>query len=38
MLIEAFVIDAVDLVGHEQARDYLTDAIGRWLAARHPEQ
>ena len=38
MLIEAFVIDAVELVGHEQARDYLTDAIGRWLAARHPEQ
>jgi len=38
MLIEAFVIDAVDLVRHEQARDYLTDAIGRWLAARHPEE
>ncbi|HEV2674201.1 MAG TPA: Fe-S cluster assembly protein SufD [Aliidongia sp.] len=38
MLIEAFVIDAVELVGHEQARDYLTDAIGRWLAARHPEK
>jgi Fe-S cluster assembly protein SufD len=38
MLIEAFVIDAVDLVGHEQARDYLTDAISRWLAVRHPEK
>ena len=38
MLIEAFVIDAVELVGHEQARDYLTDAISRWLTARHPEK
>jgi Fe-S cluster assembly protein SufD len=38
MLIEAFVVDAVELVGHEQARDYLTDAIGRWLAVRHPEK
>jgi Fe-S cluster assembly protein SufD len=38
MLIEAFVVDAVELVAHEQARDYLTDAIGRWLAARHPEK
>jgi Fe-S cluster assembly protein SufD len=38
MLIEAFVIDAVDLVAHEQARDYLTDAISRWLAERHPEK
>ena len=38
MLIEAFVIDAVDLVAHEQARDYLTNAISRWLAARHPEK
>ena len=38
MLIEAFVVDAVELVGHEQARDYLTDAISRWLAARHPEK
>jgi Fe-S cluster assembly protein SufD len=38
MLIEAFVVDAVELVSHEQARDYLTDAIGRWLAHRHPEK
>ncbi|GGF36963.1 Fe-S cluster assembly protein SufD [Aliidongia dinghuensis] len=38
MLIEAFVVDAVELVSHEQARDYLTDAIGRWLAFRHPEK
>ena len=38
MLIEAFVVDAVELVGHEQARDYLTDAISRWLAVRHPEK
>ena len=38
MLIEAFVVDAVELVDHEQARDYLTDAISRWLALRHPEK
>jgi len=38
MLIEAFVIDAVELVQHEQARDYLADAIRRWLELRHPEK
>ncbi|HWK43311.1 MAG TPA: Fe-S cluster assembly protein SufD [Stellaceae bacterium] len=32
MLIEAFVIDAVDLVRDPMARSYLVDRIGRWLA------
>jgi Fe-S cluster assembly protein SufD len=34
MLIEAFVVDAIDLVADLGIRSYLTERIGRWLSAR----
>ena len=34
MLIEAFVVDAVDLIEDEIVRASFNDAIGQWLQAR----
>ncbi|HVJ50870.1 MAG TPA: Fe-S cluster assembly protein SufD [Aliidongia sp.] len=34
MLIEAFVVDAVDLISDEVVRNHFIAAIGHWLAAR----
>jgi Fe-S cluster assembly protein SufD len=37
MLIEAFVVDAVELIEDEAVRGYFIAAIGNWLAARKDE-